>query len=538
MMKNTSLFLVLVLTAISLSLFAYKATVLEFPLEPNKQYNSWYVELRMKFQPDYSLKTDLEEPTDKPVRLSLRLPNQPRDLAMVEEQFVANGWGKDQETDEEGNRTIAFTKRKTDRSELLYYRTMLYKLDSPDPEKIEATKPTADLTYNLKRRTNIAADIKQDPLLLAIDSIITEAKEISADKRSFIKAIAKLSTKIDDRHRLIMTEAPEAKTPVALSVLLLNAANIPARLVHGVALGDKENQDNFKQWPEVWYRDRWYPIDPDTQKMYFRTPHLPWWTGTESLYDLEGAHAVEAKLSVKKNTDNALTRALWKSEQQANFLLRFSFFNLPINTQLLFQILLMIPVGGLMIAFLRQVVGVKTFGTFMPVLVALAFRETGLVTGVIAFVLIVVLGLIIRSWFHKLHLLMVPRLAAVLTIVVLIMSWMAMLAQNLDLSLGLSLSLFPIVILTMTIERMSTMWEESGPKEAMQVGIGSMVSAILGYFVMTNPTLVHLIFTFPELLLIVLSLCILLGGYNGYKITEYRRFKKLHQQISAQQKQG
>jgi hypothetical protein len=287
----------------------------------------------------------------------------------------------------------------------------------------------------------------------------------------------------------------------------------------------------------VWYRDRWHPIDPATQNLFFRTPHLPWWTGTDGLYTLEGAHSLETKLSVKKNTDNALTRAIWKNGKMADFLLRFSFFNLPISTQLVFQVLLMIPVGGLMIAFLRQMIGVKTFGTFMPVLVALAFRETGIFTGVVAFVMIVALGLLIRSWFHKLHLLMVPRLAAVLTIVVLIMSWMALLAQNLGITLGLSLSLFPIVILTMTIERMSTMWEESGPKEAVQVGIGSLACAVLGCIVMTNATLMHLVFTFPELLLIVLALNILLGGYNGYKLSEYRRFRKLHQKIVAQQGQ-
>lgn len=533
MKKFTTLMLILSLIAISLSLFAYKATVLEFPLTPNKQYTSWYVELRMKFQPDYSLKSDLEEPTDKPVRLEMHLPRQPRDLAMVEEQFVAGGWGRDLQEDEDGNRSIAFTKRKTDRNELLYYRVMLYKLDSPDPEPAAIQKPKADLTYNLKHRPNVAQDIKQDPLLMAIDSLILEAKEASADKKSFIKSIARLAMKLDDRHRLIMTEAPEARTPVALAVVLLNAANIPARLVHGISLAEQENQASFAEWPEVWYRDRWHPIDPETQNLHFRSPHLPWWIGTDGLYNLEGAHALDTKLSVKKNTDNALTRAIWKSGKMADFLLRFSFFNLPISTQLVFQVLLMIPVGGLMIAFLRQMVGVKTFGTFMPVLVALAFRETGLLTGVIAFVMIVVLGLIIRGWFHKLQLLMVPRLAAVLTIVVLLMSWMALLAQNLGVPLGLSISLFPIVILTMTIERMSMMWDESGSKEAIQVGIGSLACAILGCVIMTNATLVHLIFTFPELLLIVLALCILLGQYNGYKLSEYRRFKRLHQQILA-----
>lgn len=536
-MKRTTTFsLFLILVGISLSLFFYKSQVLEFPLSPDTQYNSWYVELRLRFLPDYSLsmKTDLEEPTNKPVRLELKLPGQPQNMALVDEQFVASGWGIDEQESNEGARSAIFTRRSTGRSEMLYYRAVLYNLDSPEkPEKL-VEKPQADTTYNLKRRPSLTSSLSQDPLLTAITGLIVEAKERSADKRSLIKAIAKLAAKQDDRHQLIMQEAPNTKSIPSLTVLLLNAANIPARLVHGIALGTSA-EGSFIQWPEVWYAEKWRPIDLTTQKLYFSTPHLPWWVGDDPLFKLEGAHAPEIKLSVKKNTDNAMTRAIWKSGKMADFLMKFSLFNLPISTQLVFQMLLMIPIGGLLIAFLRQVVGVKTFGTFMPVLVAIAFRETGLVTGVLAFVLIVVLGLIIRSWFHKLQLLMVPRLAAVLTIVVLLISWLALLAENFGISLGLSISLFPLVILTMTIERMSLMWDESGPKEAMQVGLGSMACAVVCYFGMTNDTLLHMIFTFPELLLIVLALNILLGCYNGYKLTEYRRFKKLHKQILAKE---
>jgi len=34
----------------------------------------------------------------------------------------------------------------------------------------------------------------------------------------------------------------------------------------------------------------------------------------------------------------------------------------------------------------------------------------------------------------------------------------------------------------------------------------------------------HLIFTFPELLLLVLAVVLLLGRYTGYRLTELRRF--------------
>jgi hypothetical protein len=44
---------------------------------------------------------------------------------------------------------------------------------------------------------------------------------------------------------------------------------------------------------------------------------------------------------------------------------------------------------------------------------------------------------------------------------------------------------------------------------------------------MNNPHLTHLIFVFPELLLVILALALLLGRYTGYRLTELWRFRDL-----------
>jgi hypothetical protein len=87
----------------------------------------------------------------------------------------------------------------------------------------------------------------------------------------------------------------------------------------------------------------------------------------------------------------------------------------------MYSILLLVPLGAFLVVLLRNVIGISTFGTFMPVLVAMAFRETKLLNGVLLFTLIVALGLSIRFYLERLRLLLVPRLAAVLTVVVLLM---------------------------------------------------------------------------------------------------------------------
>ena len=54
---------------------------------------------------------------------------------------------------------------------------------------------------------------------------------------------------------------------------------------------------------------------------------------------------------------------------------------LPIEEQSMFKLLLLLPLGAAVVVFMRVIIGLKTSGTFMPVLIALAFLQTSLVAG-------------------------------------------------------------------------------------------------------------------------------------------------------------
>ncbi len=143
------------------------------------------------------------------------------------------------------------------------------------------------------------------------------------------------------------------------------------------------------------------------------------------------------------------------------------------------------------------------------------------------FLLLVSLGLSIRFLLERLRLLLVPRLTAVLIVVVMLMLLISLISHTLGVDTGLSVALFPMVIIAMTIERMSVVWEERGATDAVRAGFGSLVIAVAAYVAMGIAWLEHLIFTFPELLLTVLALVILAGRYTGYRLLELTRFKAL-----------
>lgn len=528
------LILSLLLTLGALGVFYYKYTRLEFPLTPDKTYNAWYIEARMNITAGWR-----NAKGENPATLKLHIPpSSSNTFAIVEEKFVASGFGEEIDANtRDGNRLATFSKRQIDRNEAIFYRALVYELDSPADAAKVTQRPPVTSPYAPGNRPGPAVGPQEDPVLVAIDAIVEEARARSADERSYVREIFKTVSNVgDDRIGIINDNLQLRGDRSLMAQILIEANNIPTRTVHGVHLTSDQRNTRLESWLDVFVEGGWQSIDPESYRFGLQDKYLVWWYGNDPLYTAEGTRKMDVILSVRQNTDKALTRAIWKSGDIADVLLKFSFYNLPLESQLLFQVLLMIPVGGLIIAVLRQIIGVKTFGTFMPVLVALAFRETGLANGIALFITIVALGLLVRAYFARLQLLLVPRLASVLTVVVLILSMVAMIANNMNLVMGLSISLFPIVILTMTIERISLMWDEYGAKTAMKTCIGSLASAIITYGVMSNEILNHLLFAFPELLLVVLSITLLMGRYNGYKLTEYFRFKALQMELERNKK--
>jgi hypothetical protein len=107
------------------------------------------------------------------------------------------------------------------------------------------------------------------------------------------------------------------------------------------------------------------------------------------------------------------------------------------------------------------------------------------------------------------------------------MTAISLVSNQLGLETGLSVSLFPMVIISMVIERMSVVWEERGAFASIKEGTGSLAMAALSFMAMSIDILSYWVTVFPEINLIVLGLIIALGRYTGFRLLELIRFKQL-----------
>jgi 7 transmembrane helices usually fused to an inactive transglutaminase len=79
----------------------------------------------------------------------------------------------------------------------------------------------------------------------------------------------------------------------------------------------------------------------------------------------------------------------------------------------------------------------------------------------------------------------------------------------------------------MLVERFTIAIAEEGLRSALLPLAGSLVVAMAIHPVFRNLSAGHLMFTFPELTLVVMGVLIWIGGYTGYRIADLIRFRSL-----------
>jgi hypothetical protein len=493
----------LLLAAAGAALFTYKWRSLGYPIQPHRETPVWTVEVTVRF-----------EAIPGPVKASLFIPGLTPGFAILDENFVSRRFGFTTRYVSAG-REVQWARRRARGPQTLYYRAVVYE----DPGRLES-----DTTPPFPPRPQLG-----EPFNTAMEVLVEDVGSKSADPASFaVELLERLSRPgMDQNVELLLGPAPSSVDRALTAITLLAAAQIPARLIRGVRLEEQQRQAEVLPWLEVHDGTRWLYFDPQNGEQGLPDDFLLWWRGEDSLFRIDGGSEVDVKFAVRSNLTDPLEIAERRAEAQKSRVTEFSLFSLPIQTQAVYAVLLLVPLGALVVVVLRNVVGIQTFGTFMPVLIALAFRETELLWGLLLFSTVVFLGLTMRFYLERLRLLMVPRLAAVLIIVVILMLVISVVGNRLGFETGLSVALFPMVIMAMTIERMSVVWEERGALEAIQQGLGSLLAAAICYAAMDMEIVRHLLFVFPELLLVLLAATLLLGRYSGYRLVEVRRFRNL-----------
>jgi hypothetical protein len=209
----------------------------------------------------------------------------------------------------------------------------------------------------------------------------------------------------------------------------------------------------------------------------------------------------------------------------------------PINVWTLFErlglsfallrTLLMLPIGALVVVLFRNVIGLPTFGTFLPALLAASAGVTGAGWGVAGVLIVVVVVALVRLLVGMLELLHSPSLAILLAAVTTTLLCTSLAAEHFGLVPLAHIVVFPIAVLAITAERFYLALTEKTWLAAFKELAGTLVVMLGCYVVMSSLALQALVIGFPEVLLLVVAANVYLGRWVGVRLTEYVRFRKV-----------
>ncbi len=312
-----------------------------------------------------------------------------------------------------------------------------------------------------------------------------------------------------------------------LLVALCRAKGIPARVVGGMVLTPNA-APKLHRWVEAWVKvpDRpephWQPACPTFKHFGARTwpaNYLVLRIGDGPIVSGPGAPRVSLFARPLSDRPDGETRvqAFWRT---------VSLTALPPAEQHLAKFIVLLPVATVIVSLFRVVIGFRTFGVFSPALLGLIFRDLrNVALGLGTFAATVIIGWLFRKLLDRFHLLLIPRSAVLLTAIVVFLLAVLLVGAQFGVSVSGYVSLFPLVILTHMVERFWTVEAEDGPWSSFKTLVGTLFVAVVVALALSPDAVGRTVFRFPETLVVVVAVLLLLGRYTGYRLTELYRFQ-------------
>jgi len=309
-----------------------------------------------------------------------------------------------------------------------------------------------------------------------------------------------------------------------LLTALFRSAGIPARVAGGLVLRDGK-KGSLDYWMQAYIGDQWVTFDPERGHFAdLPATHLELFRGDSAFDNVTAAIGTESFYEISKERRNDYTEYavfnIWNLIDGGELPLR------PVT------VLLLLPLGAYIVAICTNVVGFKTYGVFLPVLIAFAFIEMGMIQGIIFFTVIIGLISLMSFPLERWGILHVPKIVCLLTAVGIyclaavklfyITGWVAPSATL----------TFPVIILTLIAERFAQKVEEESLSDALFIYGQTLIVTLSCYWILSASVIQHFFITFPEVLIGIAGLSLLLGKWIGLQLFEYSRFSKIDQEIS------
>lgn len=302
----------------------------------------------------------------------------------------------------------------------------------------------------------------------------------------------------------------------------LKAENIDFRNVCGYDAIEEE--PILKKWIEVKFGGVWVPFDVP-KGLFAEKPASYIDLGPVDADSYKEPDSLRTKITKSLYLNPELLESGLNTPGTLLFFTEiFKLNDLPLN---ILALILLTPLAAMLITVFRNAIGIQTFGTFLPMLIAMSFLTTGFFFGALLFIIVIAVTGIFHYPLGKLGLLTLPKLAIILTTVEAVFLFLIYLGYKWDIAILLKTSLFPVVILTFATERFIKTSTDKGYGSAIVLALKTLLVSSFCYIIYKSIVFAYLFIIFPELFLCIIAINLSLGTWIGLRMSEVVRFRSL-----------
>lgn len=198
----------------------------------------------------------------------------------------------------------------------------------------------------------------------------------------------------------------------------------------------------------------------------------------------------------------------------------------PANTIIL---ILLLPLLATVVVFFRYIIGWSGLGILVPIALSITLLSTGLGTGFVLLATILLVSFIARIILKRIRIMQLPKLALSMLLVAVSIIITLTIGTSTKIFSVQDISIFPILLLVLLSDRVVALFLERSLREVVTITAVTLILGITGYFLLSWSALRTVIIIYPEFILLVIPVNILMGRYFGLRVTEYVRFRPIRE---------
>ena len=365
-----------------------------------------------------------------------------------------------------------------------------------------------------------------------IDSL---AKSLTKDTKYLDESVAKIynyvrqipsieTSKLTDALTTLTQNKASCNGKSRLFVALCRNSGIAARVKGGIILGNVTKKTSHS-WVEVLIQNTWIPFDA-LNGYYAKIPanYLELYTGDLPLISHSAQIPFEYVYEIKQKKTSPFLNESYKNGMINYPITLWRLKGLDGFTERAIHLLLIFPLGGLVVIIYRNVVGFKTLGAFMPVLIALTFLDTGYFFGLLFFILFILFLSATSLLLDKFGLLYIPKVVILLTTLLTVVVLVVYIGAYFSIPWLVKVSMFPFIIVAFSTERFATSLVEDGYRSTFKTLYHTLIVTTTCYLVFDSGIWKTVVVFFPETVFLIIGFSLLLGKWIGMRLSEYKRF--------------